>query len=70
MSCAAFQPRPDGVSWQVVYSVAPIYPKSFEIAAGGPLSLSTEELKDAWNKKAMRVANGRRYEASPLICSQ
>lgn len=65
--CAVSQPRPDGVSWRVVYSVEPIYPKSFQIATEGPLSLSTEALKDAWKKKALLVANGRRFNASPLI---
>jgi hypothetical protein len=67
LGCAAFQPRPEGVSWQVVYSVEPIYPKSFQITAGGPLSVSTEELKDAWKKKAALVTNGRRFKASPLV---
>ncbi|HZJ38542.1 MAG TPA: hypothetical protein VFD18_05160 [Chthoniobacterales bacterium] len=65
--CAAFKPRPEGVSWQVNYSVQPIYPKSFEIVAGGPLSLTTEELTDAWKKKAALVANGRRFKATALV---
>lgn len=67
LDCDAGEPRPAGVSWRVVFSVQPVYPKSFEISAGGPLSLSAEELKEAWQKKAALVANGHRYKTSPLI---
>jgi hypothetical protein len=67
LDCAAAEPRPAGVSWRVGFSVQPVYPKSFEISAGGPRSLSAEELKEAWRKKALLVANGRRFKASPLV---
>jgi hypothetical protein len=67
LDCAAKEPRPPGVSWRVMFSVQPIYPKSFEISAGGPRSLTAEELKEAWRKKALLVANGRRFKASPLV---
>lgn len=67
LDCAASEPRPAGVSWRVVFSVQPVYPKSFEISAGGPRSLTTEKLKEAWQKKAQLVANGHRFKTSPLI---
>jgi hypothetical protein len=67
LDCAAAEPRPPGVSWRVVFSVQPVYPKSLEISAGGPRSLTAEELKEAWQKKAVLVANGHRFKTSPLV---
>jgi hypothetical protein len=67
LDCTAAEPRPPGVSWRVVFSVQPVYPKSFEISAGGPRSLGTEELKEAWRKKAVLVANGHKFKTSPLV---
>jgi hypothetical protein len=65
--CVASEPRPQGVSWRMMFSVSPLYPKSFEIIAAGSRSLGTEELKRAWQKKAELVANGRPFKASALI---
>jgi hypothetical protein len=67
LNCAAREPRIPGVSWRVLFSVQPVYPKSFEISAGGPRSLTAEELQDAWRKKALLVANGHRFRNSPLV---
>ena len=67
LDCAAKEPRIPGVSWRVTFSVQPVYPKSYEISAGGPRSLTAEELKDAWRKKALLVANGHRFKSSPLV---
>ena len=67
LDCAAAEPRPAGVSWRVEFSVQPVYPKSFEISAGGPRSLTAEKLKEAWQKKALLVANGHRFKTSPLV---
>lgn len=67
LNCAAKEPRIPGVSWRVVFSVQPVYPKSFEISAGGPRSLTAEELKEAWRKKALLVANGHRFKSSSLV---
>ena len=67
LDCDAREPRPAGVSWRVGFSVQPVYPKSFEIAAVGPLSLTAEKLKEAWQKKALLVANGHRFKTSPLV---
>jgi hypothetical protein len=67
LDCTAAEPRPPGVSWRVGFSVQPVYPKSFEISAWGPLSLSAEKLKEAWQKKALLVANGHRFKSSPLV---
>ncbi len=67
LNCAAKEPRIPGVSWRVLFSVQPVYPKSFEISAGGPRSLAAAELKEAWRKKALLVANGQRFKASPLV---
>ena len=67
LNCAAKEPRIPGVSWRVVFSVQPVYPKSFEISAGGPRSLTAEQLKEAWRKKALVVANGHRFKSSALV---
>ena len=49
----------------------PLYPKSFEITAYSLRSIyghfGVEELKEAWRKKALMVANGRKFKASPLV---
>ena len=65
--CAAAEPRPPGVSWRITFFVLPVYPKSFEITAVGPLSVAREKLEEAWQKKAKLVASGRRFKTSPLV---
>ena len=69
--CQTAEPRPTGVSRFVSFSVTPLYPKSYEIVAGSLLSFyghySVEELKAAWQKKALAVANGRSFKASLLL---
>jgi hypothetical protein len=67
LGCAVAEPGPAGVSRRIAFSVVPVYPKSFEITAGGPRSLGPDKLKEAWQKKAMLVANGRRFKTSPLV---
>jgi len=67
LGCAAAEPRPAGVSRRVAFFVGPVYPKSFEITAVGPRSLTAEQLKEAWQKKSMLVANGRRFKTSSLV---
>lgn len=65
--CADAEPRPAGVSRQVMFAVTALYPKSFEITAAAPRSFSREELKNAWQKKALMVANGRHFKSSELV---
>jgi hypothetical protein len=65
--CATAEPRPPGVSSRVTFSVLPVYPKSFEITAVGPRSISREQLKEAWQKKAQVVAGDRRFKTAPLV---
>lgn len=65
--CATSEPRPAGIPRNVGFAVTPLYPKSFEITAAGPRSVSREELKGAWQKKAVMVANGRRFKSSELV---
>lgn len=69
--CAAAEPRPAGVSRFVSFSVSPIYPRSFEIAALSYHSIyghsGVNELKEAWRKKALQIANGRKFKTSPLV---
>jgi hypothetical protein len=69
--CETPEPRPAGVSRFISFSVMPLYPKSYEIVAGSMHSIyghfSVEELKAAWQKKALLIANGRRFKASPLV---
>ncbi len=69
--CETPEPRPAGVSRFVSFSVTPLYPKSYEIVAGSMHSIwghfGVEELKAAWQKKALLVANGRKFKASPLV---
>lgn len=67
LGCAVAEPRPAGVSRRVLFFVAPVYPKSFEISAAGPRSFSAEKLKEAWQAKARLVANGRRFKTSALV---
>lgn len=71
MGCAATEARPVGVSRFISFSVAPVYPKSFEITAASLHSIyghfGLEELKEAWRKKALEVANGRKFKESPLV---
>jgi hypothetical protein len=67
---AAGEPRPAGVSRFIGFSVQPVYPKSYDIVAFATHSIlghcSTDELKDAWQKKAVMVANGRKFKISKL----
>jgi hypothetical protein len=70
-SCAATEPRPAGISRFISFSVTPLYPKSFEITAGSYHSIyghfGTEELKEAWRKKAQMIASGHRFKSSVFI---
>jgi hypothetical protein len=67
----ASEPRPAGVSRFIGFEVQPVYPKSFDIVAFAMHSIwghcSVEELKDAWQKKAVLVANGKKFKASKLV---
>lgn len=69
--CATPEPRPAGVSRFIGFSVTPLYPKSYDIIAYSMHSIyghfGVEELKEAWRKKALLVANGRKFKASPLV---
>ena len=69
--CETVGPRPAGVSRFVLFSVTPLYPKSYEIVASSLHSIyghfGVEELKAAWQKKALLVANGRKFRASPFV---
>jgi hypothetical protein len=65
--CADPEPRPAGVSRNVLFAVTGLYPKSFEITASAPRSFDREKLKSAWQKKALMVANGRHFNSSALV---
>jgi hypothetical protein len=69
--CATAEPRPAGVSRFISFSVSPVYPKSFDITAAAEHSIyghfSIEELKEAWRKKAIEVAKGRKFRISSLV---
>ncbi len=69
--CAAPEPRPAGISRFISFTVSPFYPRSFEITAVSYRSVyghsGVEELKEAWRKKALLVANGKKFKASSLV---
>ena len=64
VGCATPEPRPPGVGRGINFLVTPLYPNSFEITAAGSRLRDTNELKDAWRKKAVMVANGRPFKVS------
>ena len=70
-SASAGEPRPPGVSRFIGFQVDPVYPKSYDIAAVALHSVwghcSVEELKAAWQKKAVMVANGRKFRVVKLV---
>jgi hypothetical protein len=66
-NCANPEPRPAGVGRGISFTVTPLLPKGYEIVAFGSRLRDEAELKDAWQKKAKMVANGRRYKSSPLV---
>jgi PBP1b-binding outer membrane lipoprotein LpoB len=69
--CVAAEPRPAGVSRFISFSVSPVYPKSFEITAASLHSIyghfSVQELEEAWRKKALEVANGRKFKTTRFV---
>jgi hypothetical protein len=65
--CAPVEPRPAGVGRGISFSVTPLYPRSFDITAAGSRLRDTNELKEAWHKKALLVANGHHFKSSPLV---
>ena len=68
MSCATPEPKPAGVGRGISFSVTPLYPHSFEITAFGSRLRDAQELKDAWQKKAVMVAKGHRFKiTSPPV---
>ena len=67
-SCKTPEPRPEGVGRGITFAVTPLYPHSFEISAGGSRLRDEQELKDAWQKKVLMVAKGRRFKiTSPPV---
>ena len=69
--CAAAEPRPAGVSRFIHFTVTAVYPKSFDIIASVQWSIyghfGMTELKEAWRKKALQLANGRKFKSSTLV---
>lgn len=66
--CATPEPKPEGVGRGVSFSVTPLYPHSFEITASGSRLRDAQELKDAWQRKAVMVAKGHRFKiTSPPV---
>lgn len=57
---------PPGVGPGIAFGVTPFYPNQFEIVATGTLRRSGDTLGDAWWKKAVQVAAGRKFHASSL----
>ena len=68
---ATAEPRPPGVSRFIHFSVTAVYPKSFDIIASVQWSIyghfGMAELKEAWRKKALQLANGRKFKNSALV---
>ena len=62
--CVTPEPRPEGVGRGISFFVTPLYPKSFEITAGGSRLRDANELQEAWRKKAAMVANGRHFKVT------
>jgi len=60
--CQTPEPRPEGVGRGISFAVTPLYPHSFEITAGGSRLRDERELRDAWQKKAVMVAGGRKFK--------
>jgi hypothetical protein len=68
MSCTTPEPKPQGVGRGISFSVTPLYPHSFEISAFGSRLRDAQELKEAWQKKAVMVAKGHRFKiTSPPV---
>ena len=66
--CATPEPRPDGVGRGISFTVTSLYPHSFEITAAGSRLRDAQELKDAWQKKAVMIAKGHRFKiTSPPV---
>lgn len=66
--CTAPEPKPAGVGRGISFSVTPLYPHSFEITAFGSRLRDAQELKDAWQKKAVMLAKGHRFKiTSPPV---
>ena len=67
----AGEPRPAGVSRFIGFEVQPVYPKSYDIIAFAMHSIwghcSVEELKAAWQKKAVLVSNGKKFKVTKLV---
>ena len=67
-SCATPEPKPAGVGRGISFSVTPLYPHSFDITAFGSRLRDAQELKDAWQKKAVMLAQGHRFKiTSPPV---
>jgi hypothetical protein len=62
VSCQTAEPRPAGVGRGISFNVTPLCPRSFEITAGGSRLRDEHELREAWQKKAMMVAAGRKFK--------
>lgn len=67
----AGEARPPGVSRFIGFTVAPVYPKSYDIVAFAQHSVfghcSVQELKTAWEKKAAMVASGKKFKVTKLV---
>ena len=68
---SARESLPQGVSRFIGFTVDPVYPKSYDIAAVAQHSIlghcSVEELKTAWQKKAVMVAKGHKFKVNKLV---
>ena len=62
--CVTPEPRPEGVNRGVAFSVTPLCPNSYAIVATGSHVRDAQELKEAWQKKAVMVAKRRRFKIS------
>ena len=67
--CQTPEPKPAGVGRGINFFVTPLYPKSFEIVAGGSRLRDAHELMEAWHKKAAMVANGHHFKitTAPVV---
>ncbi|MDQ2867179.1 MAG: hypothetical protein M3R59_02030 [Verrucomicrobiota bacterium] len=57
---------PPGVKSAISFTVAPVYPRSFDITAIAPRYVDETEMREAWQKKAEQVAAGRKFTVSRM----
>ncbi|HEX8311988.1 MAG TPA: hypothetical protein VF614_11760 [Chthoniobacteraceae bacterium] len=60
----AYQDETPGVPPGVMFSVQPVFPRSYDLTAIGPRELTGEALTAAWHLKARHLAAGRKFKTT------